>query len=154
MINARIDGYPSSSFAGFDDAIEDVVSRARAYSRAGADCIYPIGPGDEETVRVLRARIASPINILGTPTAAPLSVLESIGVNRLSFGPSVFRACLSKYVDIADALMNRKDHSGIDDMLSESEAGGYLLDGTEQVPEKQAAAPEGPLHGPQVTGGA
>lgn len=131
VINARIDSYLSSSFASVDDATEDAVSRAGAYARAGADCIYPIGPGDEETVKVLRARIASPINILGIPSAAPLSVLESIGVNRVSFGPFVFRACLRKFVDIAGALMNQKDHSGIKDMLSKTEAGEYLLDGPE-----------------------
>ena len=131
VINARIDSYFSSSFTNTHDATEDAVSRADAYVRAGADCVYPIGPGDEETIRVLRARIASPINILGTPTSAPLSVMESIGVNRVSFGPYVFRSCLRTFVDIADALMQHKDHSGIRHMLSKSETGEYLLDGPE-----------------------
>ncbi len=131
VINARIDSYLSSSFVGIGDATEDAVSRAEAYSKAGADCIYPIGPGDAETVSVLRARIASPINILGTPRTAPLSVLESIGVNRVSFGPFVFRACLRRLVDIADALLSRRDHSCIGDVLSKSEVGEYLIDGPE-----------------------
>jgi 2-methylisocitrate lyase-like PEP mutase family enzyme len=131
VINARIDSYLSSSFLGIADATEDAASRAEAYSRAGADCIYPIGPGDEETVRALRARIDSPINILGAPGAASLSMLESIGVNRVSLGPFVFRACLRTFVDIADALISQKDHSGIKGMLSKSEAGEYLLDGPE-----------------------
>lgn len=131
VINARIDSYLSSSFASMADATEDAVSRAQAYSRAGADCVYPIGPGDEETVRALRARIASPINILGSPNGASLSLLESIGINRVSFGPFVFRACLRTFVDIAEALMTQMDHSGIKGMLSRSEAGEYLLDGPE-----------------------
>ncbi len=130
VINARIDSYLSAAVAR-DDATEDAVSRAEAYSRAGADCIYPIGPGDEETVRALRARIGSPINILGSPSAAPLSVLESIGVNRVSFGPFVFRACIRKFVDIADTLMTRGDYSGLAEMLSKGEIGQYLRDGRE-----------------------
>lgn len=61
--------------------MEEAVMRARAYAAAGADCIYPIGPGDEATVRKLRERIDSPINILGSPTAAPLPVLREIGIS-------------------------------------------------------------------------
>jgi 2-methylisocitrate lyase-like PEP mutase family enzyme len=128
VINARIDSYLSSSFAKVDDATEDAVSRASAYANSGADCVYPIGPGEAETVKTLRARIASPINILGMPWAAPLSVLSSIGVNRVSLGPFVFRACLRKFVDIAEALMNQGDYDEIEGMLSRAEAREYLLD--------------------------
>lgn len=132
VINARIDSfYVSSVFANSDDAMEDAVLRAKAYAQAGADCVYPMGPGDEKTVRTLRARIASPINILGSANAAPLSVLESIGVNRVSFGPFVLRALLRTFAEIADALMNRKDASGMKDMLSRREVAEYLLDGPE-----------------------
>jgi 2-methylisocitrate lyase-like PEP mutase family enzyme len=133
VINARIDSYLSSSFTRREEATEDAVLRAQAYSKAGADCVYPIGPGDEATVRTLRARIAAPINILATPGAAPLSALESIGVNRVSFGPFVFRACMKKLVDIAEAVMNGKDTTFMRDMLSSGEAGEYLLDGPEPV---------------------
>ncbi len=132
VVNARIDSYyVSSAFANSADATEDAVSRAAAYSKAGADCVYPLGPADEKTVRVLRARIAGPINILGSPNAAPLAVLESIGVNRLSFGPFVQRALLRKFVDIADALMGERDASGIKGMLTRAEIETYLLDGRE-----------------------
>jgi 2-methylisocitrate lyase-like PEP mutase family enzyme len=105
--------------------------RARAYAAAGADCIYPIGPNDEVTVRTLRERIAFPINILASPTAAPLSILREIGVNRLSFGPFIFRACLRKFLDIAESLLDSGDYAGFSDMLSHDEAAEYLLAGNE-----------------------
>jgi len=130
VINARTDSY-FSTFTSKHDATEDAISRAKAYAGAGADCIYPIGPGDEETVRVLRARISSPINILVTPDCAPLPLLESIGVNRVSFGPYVFRTLMKQFVEIADDILIRKDHSAIRDMLSKDETGEYLLDGSE-----------------------
>ncbi len=91
VINARVDCFVSSSFPDKAKAMDEAVARARAYSEAGADCIYPMGPGDERTVRILRDRIQSPINILASPTATPLSVLREIGVNRVSFGPFVYR---------------------------------------------------------------
>jgi 2-methylisocitrate lyase-like PEP mutase family enzyme len=107
------------------------VGRARAYAEAGADCIYPIGPGDEETARILRARIELPINILVTPSTAPLKVLETIGVNRVSFGPFVFRSCLRKFIEITETLMNQGDYSCFSDMLSKAETSEYLTDGDE-----------------------
>ena len=131
VINARVDSFLSSSFVDHGDATEDALTRARAYAEAGADCIYPIGPGDLETAAALRAGIELPINILVTPLAAPLKALETIGVNRVSFGPFVFRACLRKFVDIAETLLNQGDSSCFSDMLSEAETDEYLPDGNE-----------------------
>lgn len=127
VINARIDSYSSSSFKSNEEATEEAVKRAKAYAKAGADCIYPMGPGDEATVRTLRDRIESPINILATPNAAPLSVLQDIGVNRVSFGPFLFRSCLRKFVDIADILLTTGDYTCFSDMMSRTEVGEYLI---------------------------
>ncbi len=131
VINARTDSFLSSSFESKAEALEDAVSRAEAYAQAGADCIYPIGPGDEETVRKLRARIDSPINILGSPGAAPLSVLQSIGVNRVSFGPFLFRSLLAKFADTVESLKQHGDYSCIADRLTGAEVGAYLQGGPE-----------------------
>ncbi len=129
VINARTDCfYATSAFPNAGAAAEEAILRAAAYVNAGADCFYPLGPGDEATVRMLRSRIAAPINILMTPTAAPLPVLESIGVNRVSFGPFVHRALMKQFVNIADAVMNAKDASGIKGMLTKDQMAEYLLD--------------------------
>lgn len=131
VINARIDCYFSSSFKNSEEATEEAVARAKAYSDAGADCIYPMGPGDEATVRILRTRIQSPLNILATPNAAPLPVLLDIGVNRVSFGPFIYRSCLRRFADIADRLMTTGDCNCFSDMMSRAEVGEYLLGGPE-----------------------
>lgn len=131
VVNARIDSYLSSSFPNHEDATEEAVRRAKAYSEAGADCIYPIGPGDEKTVRALRDRIESPINILAMPGSASLSLMRKIGVNRVSFGPFVFRSCLKRFADIAADLKNREECSFLNDMLSSAETGEYLIRGHE-----------------------
>lgn len=131
VINARIDSFISSAFPSKELAIEEAATRAKAYVAAGANCIYPIGPGDEATVRLLRARITAPINILATPKAVPLSVLRDIVVNRVSFGPFVFRACLRTFSTIADNLLTEGAPSCVGDLLSGAETGTYLLAGTE-----------------------
>ena len=133
VINARVDSFVSSAFASRDCAMEEAVVRARAYSAAGADCVYPMGPGDEATVRMLRGRIDSPINILVSPSSASLSVLRRIGVNRVSFGPFIFRACLRKFVNVVDTLLTSGDYSCFSDMMSRSETGEYLRRGRESA---------------------
>lgn len=131
VINARIDSYFSSAFASKEEATEEAVARAKAYSVAGADCVYPMGPGDEATVRLLRDRIGSPLNIMVSPTAAPLSVLQGIGVNRVSFGPFIFRSCARKFEEIANVLLTTGDYSCFSDMMTRAEVGEYLLEGHE-----------------------
>lgn len=127
VINARIDSYFSTSFTTKEEATKEAVSRANAYSGAGADCVYPMGPGDEATVRLLRKRVEAPLNILVSPTAAPLPVLQSIGVNRVSFGPFIFRSCLRKFSDIADQLHTTGDYACFSDMMPRVESDEYLL---------------------------
>jgi 2-methylisocitrate lyase-like PEP mutase family enzyme len=131
VINARTDSFVSSSFTNKEEAAEEAVTRAKAFSEAGADCFYPIGPGDEATVRLLRDRIGSPLNILVLPTAAPLSIMRDIGVNRVSFGPFIFRSCTRKFADIANVLRTTGDYSCFSDMMSREEIGEYLLTGQE-----------------------
>ena len=80
------------------------MERASAYVKAGADCVYPMGPADEDTVRALRERIQSPFNILVGPHALPLRTYRDIGVERVSLGPFVFRAGVGQFVRIAREL--------------------------------------------------
>jgi 2-methylisocitrate lyase-like PEP mutase family enzyme len=131
VINARVDSFVSDAFPDRKKALQEAVTRARAYAAAGADCIYPMGPNDEATVRALRQQIETPINILASPAAAPLPVLREIGVNRLSFGPFIFRSLLRKFLDIAETLQDSGDYACFSDMLSRAETGEYLLSGYE-----------------------
>jgi 2-methylisocitrate lyase-like PEP mutase family enzyme len=124
VINARVDAY--FCLLTKEDATEEAVVRAKAYSEAGADCIYPIGPGDEATIRILRGRIKGPINILASPSAAPLSVLRELGVNRVSFGPFVFRSVLRKFVEISEAVMANADYSIFGEVMTDAQVGEFL----------------------------
>jgi 2-methylisocitrate lyase-like PEP mutase family enzyme len=131
VINARIDSYLSSSFKSSEESAYEAITRAQAYAEAGADCIYPIGPGDEATVRLLRKHIASPLNILASPKAAPLPLLREIGVNRVSFGPFLLWSCLRTFSDITDSLLTTGDYSGFNGMMSKAEVAKYLVSGRE-----------------------
>ncbi len=103
FINARIDAFLMED-AVPGKALDDTVERASAYLKAGADCVYPIGPGDEDTVRALREQIQAPINILAGPHALPLRTYREIGVERVSLGPFVFQAGVGQFMRIAREL--------------------------------------------------
>lgn len=132
VINARVDSFLSNSFGSQEEKIEEAVARAKAYVEAGADCIYPIGPGDLETVSQLRQRIPAPLNILASPKAIGLAELHRLGINRVSFGPFIFRACLSKFVAIAEELKNSGDYACFaENSLSGADVRKFLVAGKE-----------------------
>lgn len=129
VINARIDAFLSISRSGYESAMEDVIARAAAYVEAGADCVYPIGPNDERTVGALRAAIDAPLNVLAV-RGTSLAMLNRLRVNRVSFGPFVFRACVARFVELAGALLERDDTSVLDGLTAD-ELLPYLRDGRE-----------------------
>ena len=127
VINARVDSFLSDQFSDDEARVEDAVTRAEVYARAGADCIYPIGPGDARTLRLLRSRITSPLNALVTSNAVPFEIMTTIGINRVSFGPFIFRSCLRKFADIADALSRAESYDCFGrEMMSRSEVADYI----------------------------
>ena len=133
VINARADSFLSSSFSSLQEKIEDAILRARADVEAGADCIYPIGPGDDETLSLLRERITAPLNVLASPKASGLADLHRLGINRVSFGPYIFRSCLSKFVGIAEELKGfGKYECFAKNSLLGADVSKFLISGKEQ----------------------
>lgn len=132
VINARTDCYLSELYPSDGEKLEESVIRAKAYGEAGADCIYVIGPGDRDTLVELRKRIGLPINSLATPGSLSLKELQTIGINRVSFGPFIFRSCLKKFVDITDELIDGGDYEAWSaNTLSGRDSGVFLMKGSE-----------------------
>src|ERR1700759_3351125 len=83
VINARTDIYlknvgdPAGRF-------DEVVKRAKAYLAAGADCIYPFGFIDMDTVARLAKAIPAPINIVARAETPPVAELQKLGVARVT----------------------------------------------------------------------
>jgi len=126
VINARTDSFVSGLFAHHADRIEDCVVRARAYAEAGADCVYPMGPGDLDTLQQLRERIDTPLNILVTEGAISLAQMQEIGINRASLGPFVFRSCQARFEQLAGDLAQLNGATVFADMLPREDVAEYL----------------------------
>ena len=119
VINARVDvfllamGEPESRF-------EHAVQRANAYLQAGADCIYPIGMLDRNTIATLVKAIDGPINILGGSPKLTLPELAQLGVARVSLAGGVMRSVLGHLRTIAQELL---EHGSYTKMNSEALSG-------------------------------
>ena len=104
VVNARTDVY----LGGFRESKErqaaETIARAKAYLEAGADCIYPIGLSDLETLKTIRAATGAPINVYATATTPPMRELEAAGVSRLSLGPGLIKASLTAMKKVAEEL--------------------------------------------------
>lgn len=87
VINARVDVYLHGRASR-----QEAAERGRRYLEAGADCVYPIGLGDEDEIRALVAELGGPVNILFRPGAPSLGRLAELGVARISFGGGVHEA--------------------------------------------------------------
>lgn len=132
VINARADSFFANGFTTDKERIEDVIARANAYVEAGADCVYPIGRGDKATVTILRQRINAPINILAAAKTAGLKELQGIGINRVSFGPFIFRSLLAKMSAMFDEIKNLGGYESVmDNVWTGDHVEKYLIAGKE-----------------------
>jgi 2-methylisocitrate lyase-like PEP mutase family enzyme len=103
VINARVDVFILQAGEPGGRG-EQAIKRGNAYLQAGADCIYPIGPSDKETVTTLVQGIQGPVNILVGPKSPTLPELASLGVARVSFGSALMRAALGQLRLISQEL--------------------------------------------------
>ena len=128
VINARADSFFVEGFSSDEELIEDVVTRCNAYIQAGADCVYPIGRGDKETLSILRKRIKAPINVLATAKTASLKELQGLGIQRVSFGPYIFRSLLAKTSAMYDEILKMGDYGIVmNGMWSGGDVSKYLM---------------------------
>lgn len=93
VLNARVDVYLYGTGA-HADRFKQAVERAIAYHDAGADCVFPIGLKDRETIARFVREIPCPVNIMAGHGAPAISELEEIGVRRATFGTGMMRAIL------------------------------------------------------------
>ena len=92
VINSRIDTFLYGSF-GVDTVIE-TISRARAYTDAGVDCVFIPGISSGATIRDVVKGIDSPVNVLAEPNGLSVSDLNDLDVARISVGGNIYQAAL------------------------------------------------------------
>ena len=86
--------------------LDDTLRRLRAYSEAGADCLYAPGIRTPEQISSVVAAVApKPVNLL-VGSASPLTLKEiaALGVRRVSVGGALARSAWGGFIQAARTL--------------------------------------------------
>jgi len=95
VVNARVDVFLPGAGVPEEERVAEAVRRGRHYLEAGADCVYPIGVGNERDIATLVAEVPAPINANTRPDVLDLAKLRELGVARVSYGPRFYRQALA-----------------------------------------------------------
>lgn len=83
VLNARCDVFHLQH--GTDSTrLSEAVERCKAYLAAGADCVYPFGLRDPETIAAFVEAMGAPVNITGRPGMPNAPALQRMGVARIT----------------------------------------------------------------------
>jgi len=100
VVNARTDVYLYDG----DGGTPEVISRARAYLDAGADCVYPVRLNDPALARrIVQELDGAPVNANADVTT--IDGVRSSGASRISIGPQAFFRAYGALDTIAAALL-------------------------------------------------
>jgi 2-methylisocitrate lyase-like PEP mutase family enzyme len=86
--------------------LEDAIRRLRAYSAAGADCLYAPGIRTREQIRaVIEAVAPKPVNVLvGTASELTVEDIAKLGARRISVGGALARAAWGGFMRAAKQI--------------------------------------------------
>jgi 2-methylisocitrate lyase-like PEP mutase family enzyme len=121
VINARTD-LILRSIGDEATRLEATIDRCRAYLRAGADCVYPIGLKEPGAIERLVRAVQAPVNIMGSRGGLALAELQRLGVRRVSTatGPSLLAIETTRKV--AQALRESGTFDALDASVTFAEA--------------------------------
>lgn len=102
VLNARTDAFVRGGGRSADESIADAVVRGRAYLDAGASLVFVPGILDAGVTRRLVDGIGrGKVSVIGLPGALTAAEYETLGVARISYGPTTQRVALTALQDVA-----------------------------------------------------
>ncbi len=120
-------GRAENFFAGRPD-LYDAIARLKAYSDAGADCLYAPGIKTREQIAAVVAAVApKPVNLLvgGTSELSMVDISE-LGVRRVSVGGGMARAAWGGFMRAARTLADEGRFDGFVDAAAGSELNAFF----------------------------
>jgi 2-methylisocitrate lyase-like PEP mutase family enzyme len=108
--------------------LEDTIKRLKAYSAAGADCLYAPGVRTREQITaVVNAVKPKPINLLiGFATEFTLQDIAAMGVRRVSVGGALARSAWAGFLRTARGIADQGSFAGFADAASGNELNAFF----------------------------
>jgi 2-methylisocitrate lyase-like PEP mutase family enzyme len=143
VINARTDFF-LAEIGPPAERLNAAVSRANAYRRAGADCLFVPGVADLATIGTLVRDICGPVNVLASRGTPAVRDLEQIGVARLSVGSGIMRGALALARDAAHELFDQGSYGTfLEKAISYGEVNELMRKRQSSVPVGRISAAHG-----------
>ncbi|MDM0111906.1 isocitrate lyase/phosphoenolpyruvate mutase family protein [Variovorax sp. J22R133] len=97
--------------------LEDAIARLKAYSEAGADCLYAPGIRTREQIAAVVAAVApKPVNLLvGGTSDLTMQDIAALGVRRVSVGGALARSAWGGFMRAARAIAEQGRFDGFAD---------------------------------------
>ena len=111
--------------------LADTIARLKAYSEAGADCLYAPGIRTrEEIAAVVKAAAPKPVNVLvGSTSEFTVADLAALGVRRISVGGALARAAWGGFLRAARGLAEEGRFDGFAGATPGKELNGIFRGG-------------------------
>lgn len=119
---ALLIGRAENFLVGSQD-LNDTIARLRAYSAAGADCLYAPGITTREQIATVVAAVApKPVNLLvGSATDLTFREIAELGVRRISVGGALARTAWGAFMRASTLLAEQGRFDGFSDAASGKE---------------------------------
>ena len=123
-LTARCEVY----YTDCDNPYQEAVKRLNAYREAGADCLFVPGLNDLKGLSQLVRDVEGPISFgMGaTPEPITLTMLEDIGIRRVSTGGGLARATFGLVQEAASNILNSGTFDYLSRAISEKQVNDVL----------------------------
>jgi 2-methylisocitrate lyase-like PEP mutase family enzyme len=123
-------GRAENFFAGRPD-LDDAIARLKAYSEAGADCLYAPGIRTREQIAAVVAAVApKPVNLLvGSTSELTMKDIEALGVRRVSVGGAMARAAWGGFIRAARGIAEEGRFDGFAEAAPGSDLNAFFKGG-------------------------
>ncbi|VAW88594.1 Probable carboxyvinyl-carboxyphosphonate phosphorylmutase [hydrothermal vent metagenome] len=109
FLNIRTDPY----IVGLESPLNESILRAKFYGEAGADGIFVPCILDKNDIKHLVDSVSLPVNVMAMANLPDFSVLEKMGVKRISMGPFVYSKINEKLRDIVGEIQDKQSFNGL-----------------------------------------
>src|SRR3984885_2414444 len=122
--------------------LAETIARLKAYSQAGADCLYAPGINTREQIEaVVRAVAPKPVNLLlGFPSDLTVKAVDGLGVRRISVGGALARCAWGGFMRAARLLAERGSFAGFADAAAGKDLEGFFRDDCDQRVREESSA--------------
>jgi 2-methylisocitrate lyase-like PEP mutase family enzyme len=122
--------------AGVQD-IDEAIKRLKAYSEAGADCLYAPGIRTREHIAaVVKAVAPKPVNLLvGYASDLTVADIAALGVRRISVGGALSRVAWTATIATAKKLLDDGRFDGFAGLVTHGDMGKLFAEDMKRRPE-------------------